>query len=96
MPDGTAVGFNEGRIRPSLIEASAQRLALSDGLATRVEFDPPSLRPGTPPKLDAGAAATRVEFDPPSLRQHASGGIAYTLLTTRVEFDPPSLRQCGL
>ena len=37
---------------------------------TRVEFDPPSLRPPRQSNAFACGQPTRVEFDPPSLRQH--------------------------
>ena len=79
---------NEGRIRPSFIEAARSLTAWQKDLTTRVEFDPPSLRPVPDLRVQSGVVATRVEFDPPSLRRGERVGYFYGVITNEGRIRP--------
>ena len=85
---------NEGRIRPSFIAALFLSERPAGSVPTRVEFDPPSLRPVHLGAGQADEVPTRVEFDPPSLRQ---AGIAGAKTRPRQQRGSNStLLHCGL
>ncbi len=87
------LGVNEGRIRPSFIAAWLPGAGFRPGWRTRVEYDPPSLRPGIQERYQRGKRGTRVEYDPPSLRQRIP--VISSWIPTRERGSNTTLLHCG-